>query len=554
MRPPPGKLFCLAAVLCTWAGPASAVSRYTITELPQPCTWPHPLYAGISDQGHVVAEWCLDGWLRGYIWEDGEIRDLGDLGASACSPNAVNDLGQVTGKAHINGSATRAFRWADGVMTELSPLAEGDSYSDEGVAINSQGVIAGYSNNAQRQLRACIWTGTEALDLGTLGGDTSLARDINDLGQVVGNSQVVSGQLFQDHAFLWQDGHITDLGTFGAESSKALAINNQGQIIGGLVDQSGQWLSWIWQDGSITYLGSLGGAYTTPEDINDLGQVVGTSSTSDGPTHAFLWEDGAMVDLNDYVPADSGWLLDNACAINDSGWIAGYGSLSGEPHGYLLVPRPDPLLDVDASGEADALTDGVLILRYLFGFTGDALVADALDPTAARTDPDEIAVYLDDARGILLDVDASGEADALTDGILILRHLFGFTGDALVADALDPDATRTDPDEILAFLDQFHPTGQSPLFAPLHSFEELYPSTTAPTPTTAAVPEPPTALLALIALLCLAGGKGSGRSRPACCRHPRRDANASAMNSNKPSMPSRKRNQRRPNRPPNTVA
>ena len=113
---------CLAAVLCLCAHEAAAVTQYTITELGAPCTWPHPYYAGISGAGHVVAEWCQDGWLRGYIWQDGAASDLGDLGAGACAANDVNDLGQATGKAHINSSSTRAFRWTDGVMVRLPPL------------------------------------------------------------------------------------------------------------------------------------------------------------------------------------------------------------------------------------------------------------------------------------------------------------------------------------------------------------------------------------------------------------------------------------------------
>jgi hypothetical protein len=62
----------------------------------------------------------------------------------------------------------------------------------------------------------------------------------------------------------------------------------------------------------------------------------------------------------------------------------------------------------------------------------------------------------------MLDVDANGDADALTDGVLVLRYLFGFTGAALVQDALGPGAARTDPAEIAAFLDAFNPAAQAP--------------------------------------------------------------------------------------------
>lgn len=67
-------------------------------------------------------------------------------------------------------------------------------------------------------------------DLGTLGGASSTACGINDLGQVVGKSAIVTGQL---RAFLWQNGIITDLGTLpGLSFSEARAVNNRGQVVG----------------------------------------------------------------------------------------------------------------------------------------------------------------------------------------------------------------------------------------------------------------------------------------------------------------------------------
>ena len=44
------------------------------------------------------------------------------------------------------------------------------------------------------------------------------------------------------------------------------------------------------------------------------------------------------------------------------------------------------------------------------------------------------------------------EAKALSDGSLVIRHLFGFTGDALVAGAVAEGATRNDAEEISALL------------------------------------------------------------------------------------------------------
>lgn len=99
-----------------------------------------------------------------------------------------------------------------------------------------------------------------------------------------------------------------------------------------------------------------------------------------------------------------------------------------------------PSLDIDLSNtqtKFDAPTDGLLIVRYLFGLTGNSLIAGgALGGTATRTDPVAIKNYLDSIRP-LLDVDGNNSVDALTDGLLIVRHLLGLNGDALVSGAVD---------------------------------------------------------------------------------------------------------------------
>ena len=53
------------------------------------------------------------------------------------------------------------------------------------------------------------------------------------------------------------------------------------------------------------------------------------------------------------------------------------------------------ILDVDGSGEVDALTDGLLIIRSMFGFKGDSLTSGAVDLTnCTDCDSDSIDLYL----------------------------------------------------------------------------------------------------------------------------------------------------------------
>ena len=110
--------------------------------------------------------------------------------------------------------------------------------------------------------------------------------------------------------------------------------------------------------------------------------------------------------------------------------------------------------DVDLNGTVAPLTDGLLILRYLFGFTGGVLTQGALGPGAQRTDPAAIIAHLDCLRPTLLDPDGSGQAAPLSDGLLLLRYFFGFRGMSLITGAVDTGAcTRCDAASIETFIE-----------------------------------------------------------------------------------------------------
>jgi hypothetical protein len=128
--------------------------------------------------------------------------------------------------------------------------------------------------------------------------------------------------------------------------------------------------------------------------------------------------------------------------------------------GTTLVALPSaPTLDVDASVTAtkyDALTDGLVIIRYLFGLTGTSLTSGALGGTATRSDPVAVKAYLDGIR-TSLDIDGNGTADALTDGLLIIRYLFGLRGASLVAGAVDPLGSRKTATDIETYIQTLMP-------------------------------------------------------------------------------------------------
>lgn len=108
-------------------------------------------------------------------------------------------------------------------------------------------------------------------------------------------------------------------------------------------------------------------------------------------------------------------------------------------------------IDDDNDDEIGALTDALLVLRDAFDFTGGALVAAATGQECMRCDSGPIAAYIDQL-GNKLDIDADGSVEPLTDGLLILRYAFGFRGSTLIVGAIDPQCTRCHAFVIEAYL------------------------------------------------------------------------------------------------------
>ena len=110
--------------------------------------------------------------------------------------------------------------------------------------------------------------------------------------------------------------------------------------------------------------------------------------------------------------------------------------------------------DIDSDGEAGALTDGLLLLRHLFGFSGISLTDGVVASNANRSSAVEIEAYLS-GHSSNLDIDRDGSNGALTDGLLFLRYLFGFRGDTLVNGAVGNDAIRSSSGQIESYLDDW---------------------------------------------------------------------------------------------------
>jgi hypothetical protein len=113
--------------------------------------------------------------------------------------------------------------------------------------------------------------------------------------------------------------------------------------------------------------------------------------------------------------------------------------------------KPSPPLDVDLDGAFGALTDALLVLRHRFGFGGAGLATGAIGGACRRCLAEDIDAYLT-AELALFDVDDNDATEPLTDGLMILRYLFGFRGTVLTTGAIGAGCSRCDAGAIEPYI------------------------------------------------------------------------------------------------------
>jgi hypothetical protein len=276
-----------------------------------------------------------------------ELASLGTdpFGLTFARANAVNNVGAAVGYAYtwgLNGNSDfRAVRWdASGTgATELGNLGtdpiNGTTYA-VAEAVNSAGAAVGYCRKHAGTIdvgnRAVRWdaSGTVATELGNLGTDGLGFTDadaiaVNSAGTAVGYCErLVAGGIYVNRAVRWD-----------ASGTAAAELRDPGD--------------------SLTPRNKDSQAYA----VSDSGTVVGFAHKYiggiDAGQRAVIWEsDGTVIDLNDLGvvanPPDGTWLLTEADAISNNGWVAGVGiftPMGGAPyergwvaHIDLAVPEP----------------------------------------------------------------------------------------------------------------------------------------------------------------------------------------------------------------------
>lgn len=288
------------------------------------------------------------------------ITDLGSLGGGVTDATAINASGQVTGNSTLNAGGSRAFVWSNGKMTDLGTLPGGGS--SKGREINSSAEVAGMATDSGDIAHPALWKGTSITafrpgsgplainDSGQFigrcgvnvcevsnGTQTALPVPpdfiicepvaINNNGQVLGTCELSNGE-DESQAVVWTNGTPTVLGTLGGSQVTATAINNHGQVTGTAVTSTGALDGFVWSNGTITDLGPT----FSPAAINDNGVIVGGQLIDSG---------GTLHNLNNLIPAGSGYQIQSATGINDNGQIVANATdtATGQTHALLLTPN-----------------------------------------------------------------------------------------------------------------------------------------------------------------------------------------------------------------------
>lgn len=340
---------------------------------------------GISDTGAAVGSTTTNSTSyavsHGVIWQNGAAVSLGSLGSGFTTATAINDSGEVVGLSYVTNTDERAFMWQNGVMTALVSLAGTAAPNGSASAINNQGEIVGES------------------------------------------SFVTSTGLLFERATLWQNGQPVDLGALpdGSGNSYAVAINNEGQAIGQvsptLPSPSAPEQAVLFQNGAVTLLtGLAANESTVARGINDAGTIVGLAGTATGDEHAVMWQAGVITDLNSLLPANSGWVLEEADGVDANGDIFGIGALNGVRAEFLLTPggsSTSTSLSISASapnmtitgtaGEASTVSFSGKAGDYAISVSGSTVIVT--DTGTGRTSTDHLsdvtAIHFSDTTDII---------------------------------------------------------------------------------------------------------------------------------------------------------
>jgi probable HAF family extracellular repeat protein len=342
----------------------------------------------VTGQAYSYHTFVYTGGSAGMIYNIGPQVSTALTGLN--SGNAINDAGQIAASCYPTAHGYLYSGGTSGTSTELM-LPGAQTGSNAACGINNNGEVIGYAKNSDGLQTAFVYSGGTMYDLGGptgtgYAGKTCGAAGVNNNGYAVGAARYDGAgtppPLPVVRAVVWQysivGGVLSSTPTVidpyvgNTGGSMAFSINRANQVVGeyggtqGTITPNSGLKTFLYTIGSSTYtdLGSL--RFATPFTavgagtgmsnlLNDAGQVVGEYDTGGGIWHAAIWDSTlGLRDLNTVFAAvlPAGFVLNCATAINNCGYIAGYGTdaAAHTKQIFLLSAMPG---DANLDGTAD---------------------------------------------------------------------------------------------------------------------------------------------------------------------------------------------------------
>lgn len=299
--------------------------------------------AQINDEGQiaipsVIPNPAVELWNGNRILlrsPTGELTDLG--GRNSSERILLNNSGEMVFVREEQNVPEIVFR---DCMGECLTIEEGEfSPSILLEDLNDRGHLLFGKTRAEGGWEAHVWDrrhGARAVEAPVEGDRWFSGRRLNDGGQIVGMVVQATGRSspFEFYPYILSDGKLIELGTLGGMETKPNEINNLGQVIGDSGTSGARLLRFV--RGLIPHKNKR--LHAAWKDIEERCFERALHESRQGAP--FLWEEGRMWKIDDLIPDDSGWLLSDAIAINDRGQIVGSGVHNGRSAAFLLTPEP----------------------------------------------------------------------------------------------------------------------------------------------------------------------------------------------------------------------
>ncbi|WP_431876882.1 hypothetical protein [Micromonospora marina] len=275
----------------------------------------------VDTAGVVVgAAEVAGGYWHAVRWVDGRIEDLGTLGGPNSQAQAIDDQGRIVGTAQAADGSSHAVAWVDGKIQDLG--LTGGIFS---IAYDTAGdrVVGVYHvTDSFSGRRPFVRTGNTETTIDAPPGASAVA--VNEAGTVAGTYgyKEWNDPPFVNQAFVWRDGILRSLGTLGGPTSDAAGINDLGQVVGTSWTADGRLAAFFWDGTAMRRLATTS-ASPTAQAVNDSGLVIGTDGTA---SRAMIWPSPTAE--SQLLPLPDGAVSSVAINVNDSGLIVGHASFT----------------------------------------------------------------------------------------------------------------------------------------------------------------------------------------------------------------------------------